>query len=126
MRKVRVLRMQDSLRSSLLHALGVLKMNRVIILVTLFFVPNTWANECRGQYIDELKYKLANDDLGIVDETGKLEKFTHHDYAIACEIVIYNRYFKWFTDENEERFLIQESLKNGEVYYGLFRRINTL
>ncbi|WP_342806068.1 hypothetical protein [Alteromonas sp. M12] len=100
-------------------------MNRLIILFTLFFVSNTWANDCQFQYVDELKILLANDDLGLIDETGKLEKFTHHDYAIGCEIVIENRYFKWFTDENEERFLIQESLKNGEVYYGLFRRKNT-
>jgi hypothetical protein len=100
-------------------------MNRLFVLLALLFVSDVFANECPTRYTIKAEHMLVNDDLGSIDTTGKLEKFTDHDYSISCNIKINNRNFKWFTDEIDTRFLLQESIENGVVYYGFFRLKNT-
>ena len=96
-------------------------MNRLIVILMLLFTSNLLANECKKKYVAEVKSILVNGSLGTTDKTGKLEKFTHHDYSISCDITIKNRKFKWFTDEYDTRFLLQEIVHDKVVYYGLFK-----
>jgi hypothetical protein len=93
----------------------------IIVLVFLFSTYST-AEECSPEKVNKLKQMIDSNALGKKDvKYGKLVKFTHHDYSIACNIKLSSGKYKWFTDNNETRFIIEKKTENLSDYYGLFK-----
>ncbi len=100
-------------------------MYKFIALFLLQISMGVIADECPSSYKDKLVLMLSTTGLGEHDEKGKLEKFTHHDYPMGCEIFLNERKYEWFTDKAGNRFLIKETLESQVKYYGLFKNKNT-
>ena len=101
-------------------ALSAMKIFTVIMVALIVSAAN--ADECSPERSERLQQMIGNNALGENDvKHGKLVKFTHHDYSISCEITLESGEYRWFTDKNENRFIIEEKTEGLSNYYGLFK-----
>jgi len=96
---------------------------KLLIIVLVFLLSSySTAEECSPEKVNKLMQMIDNNALGKKDvKYGKLIKFTHHDYSIACSIKLSSGKYEWFTDNKETRFIIEKKTENVSDYYGLFK-----